>query len=89
MNELELYVHIPFCVRKCAYCDFLSAPAEREVQSAYVERLLEEIRRSEKLSDGYEVQTVFFGGGTPSILEADCLYKIMGELRKQFLFSVL
>ena len=86
-KPLELYVHIPFCIRKCAYCDFLSAPAEREVQSAYVERLLEEIRRSEKLSDGYEVQTVFFGGGTPSILEADCLYKIMGKLRKQFLFS--
>ena len=44
-KELELYLHIPFCVRKCAYCDFLSFPAEKEIQKQYVNYLIEEIRQ--------------------------------------------
>lgn len=86
MRELELYIHIPFCVRKCAYCDFLSAPAEEAVQAAYVEQLLEEIRQSEALGESYEVSSVFFGGGTPSILPAEQLIRIMRELKRIFRF---
>lgn len=85
-KPLEIYVHIPFCIRKCAYCDFLSAPAEREVQEAYVEKLLEEIRRSEELFGEYNVQTVFFGGGTPSILKGEQICRIVEILRQQFVF---
>lgn len=81
MKPLELYVHIPFCVKKCAYCDFLSAPAEREIQKAYVKQILEEIRISGALLESYEAATVFFGGGTPSILEADWLCGILEALR--------
>ncbi len=85
-RPLELYIHIPFCVRKCAYCDFLSAPADREVQRAYVERLIGEIRMSGALSGEYEVSTVFFGGGTPSILPGEWLAGILEALRRQFAF---
>lgn len=88
MKPLELYIHIPFCVRKCAYCDFLSAPAERNVQEAYVKRLLEEIRGSAggELSAEYQVTTVFFGGGTPSILRTDELCGILKTLREVWEF---
>ena len=67
-KELELYLHIPFCVRKCAYCDFLSFPAEKEIQKQYVNCLIEEIRQFD-LAEDYVVSTIFFGGGTPSVLE--------------------
>ena len=43
-RELELYLHIPFCIRKCAYCDFLSAPADQETIQRYVDSLIEEIK---------------------------------------------
>ena len=65
---LELYIHIPFCVKKCAYCDFLSAPADRETREAYVSALLKEIGG---LAGEYdlaerEVVSVFIGGGERS-----------------------
>ena len=85
MKELELYLHIPFCVKKCNYCDFLSAPAEEETRAAYVDALLEEIRGFEDPED-YEVVTVFFGGGTPSILPGQEIFRIMEALREKFSF---
>lgn len=84
-KELELYLHIPFCVRKCAYCDFLSAPAKEEIQSAYVKKLAEEIREFEAAGD-YEVSSVFMGGGTPSILQGREIEYIFEALRETFLF---
>lgn len=85
-KPLEIYVHVPFCVRKCAYCDFLSAPADKEVQKAYVKQLLREIAASEKLSETYEVATVFFGGGTPSILKGEQLCCILKALQNRLPF---
>ena len=85
-KELELYVHIPFCVRKCAYCDFLSAPATEAVQTEYIEALKQEIREDANLSREYEVSTVFFGGGTPSILPGEQIEAVLDELRRQFEF---
>lgn len=73
---LELYVHIPFCVRKCEYCDFLSGPAGKETQKSYVQALLKEIQGSEDASDR-EVISVFIGGGTPSLLDASDISDIM------------
>lgn len=83
-KELELYIHIPFCVRKCAYCDFRSAPAGREVQAQYVDRLLEEIREAAPLTEDYEVVSAFFGGGTPSILPEEEIRRVMDLLHRQF-----
>lgn len=86
MKPLELYIHIPFCVRKCAYCDFLSAPAGEKTQERYVEMLLEEIRRSALCRKDYEVVTVFFGGGTPSILKGEKIQSILELLKSRFDF---
>ncbi len=93
-KPLELYIHIPFCVRKCAYCDFLSGPSTLEVRGAYVNCLIEEIRQCKKAGTGtpdngwascdpeeYEVVSAFFGGGTPSILSPDQIRRIMEALR--------
>lgn len=85
MKELELYLHIPFCVKKCNYCDFLSASAGEETRAAYVDALLEEIRGFDE-PEGYEVVTVFFGGGTPSILPGQAIFRIMEALREKFSF---
>ncbi len=81
-KSLGIYVHIPFCVRKCSYCDFLSGPAERDVQKIYVEKLIEEIEAYGKLLNGRRTETVFFGGGTPSILKGEEIVRIMDKLQK-------
>ena len=83
-RELELYIHIPFCVQKCAYCDFLSAPADAETRSGYVEALIREIRAAKSKYSGYRVSTVFLGGGTPSILEGDETARIFHALFQNF-----
>ena len=82
-KELELYLHIPFCVRKCAYCDFLSFPAEKEIQKQYVNCLIEEIRQFD-LAEDYVVSTIFLGGGTPSVLEGSEIMRIMQAIRERF-----
>ncbi len=68
-NRLGLYLHIPFCVRKCNYCDFLSAPATDEVRKAYVKALADEVAARAELVEDYGVRTIYVGGGTPSLLE--------------------
>lgn len=77
MKQLGVYIHIPFCVKKCVYCDFLSAPADDATKVAYMKALNEEIKAVAQDYRAYEVQTVFFGGGTPSCVDdgllADCL----------------
>lgn len=83
-NKLELYLHIPFCVRKCAYCDFLSAPQDAETIERYVQALTAEIETYRTLSGGYRVETIFFGGGTPSLLSGEQMKKICRALREVF-----
>ncbi len=84
MRELELYVHIPFCVKKCLYCDFLSGPADPSVQASYVQRLLWEIRSLAPDYADYTVSTVYIGGGTPSILDPVYIERLMDTLFKNF-----
>ena len=84
-TELELYIHIPFCVRKCGYCDFVSAPAGREVQQAYMERLWEEIEKS--VNGETLVSSVFFGGGTPSLIEPLLIEETLNRIRRRFFLS--
>lgn len=83
MRELEIYVHIPFCVRKCAYCDFLSAPASSAEQERYVEALIREIEMFPYKKE-YRVSTVFLGGGTPSILAEGMIARILRAIRENF-----
>ena len=84
-EKLELYLHIPFCVKKCAYCDFLSAPSSTGMRQKYIDTLLREIHSyREQYADRYEVDTIFVGGGTPSILEPEQILRIFDALRETF-----
>lgn len=79
-KPLGIYIHIPFCVRKCKYCDFLSGPAGKDVQNRYVEKLLEEIESYTELLKECVTETIFFGGGTPSIMDGEEIAQIMEKL---------
>lgn len=81
MKKLELYIHIPFCVKKCDYCDFLSAPSDDKTKKLYVDALIREIELSRKQMEKYIIDTVFIGGGTPSILDDEMLSEIMKALK--------
>ena len=83
-KELELYVHIPFCVRKCAYCDFLSAPADMQERTLYVDALTKEIWAEKEEYRNYKVSTIFLGGGTPSVLGEDEIAEIFRALYESF-----
>lgn len=85
-RNLELYLHIPFCVRKCNYCDFFSASGTEEEQAAYVSAMVQEIQSYQELSGEYEVQTIFLGGGTPSLLTPEQIEKIFTTI--YHIFSV-
>ena len=65
-SPLSIYVHIPFCVKKCSYCDFLSFAGTEEEIEHYLTAVLREIEEAEESGLQYEVQTVYIGGGTPS-----------------------
>ncbi len=81
INKLELYIHIPFCIRKCAYCDFLSFPTGEKDRQSYVEALLDEIYGAKEKGDA---ATVFLGGGTPSILPGKEIGRIMDAVRAKY-----
>src|ERR1035437_1359618 len=75
-----LYVHIPFCVKKCAYCDFYSLPDKTNLIHDYVNAVLQEARTHQGLS----FQTLFLGGGTPSLLGPEPLGNLIDGLRGIF-----
>ncbi|MBD5136717.1 MAG: oxygen-independent coproporphyrinogen III oxidase [Lachnospiraceae bacterium] len=81
-KDIEIYIHIPFCVKKCCYCDFLSFQSDNHMIEDYIDALLKEMRA--KSVKDMEADTVFIGGGTPSILKPDYIEIIMSELRKCF-----
>lgn len=101
-KELEIYIHIPFCIRKCLYCDFLSGSFDEKMQETYVNYLLHEIEleadtsyqddtcvispgeEPPKVSDVYEVSTIFIGGGTPSVLPQEAIGTILTKVRRSF-----
>ncbi len=84
MKNLEIYMHIPFCIRKCGYCDFLSAPAGRNMQEKYVQALEQEIQGRAGECENYQVPTVFIGGGTPSILGPGQIKRLLDALRSHY-----
>ncbi|MBR4026931.1 MAG: oxygen-independent coproporphyrinogen III oxidase [Lachnospiraceae bacterium] len=83
-KNLELYVHIPFCMKKCSYCDFLSFPASEELQADYVKALVQEINAYGKKMTDYEVSTIYIGGGTPSWLDEHQLCYILENIYQSF-----
>lgn len=83
-KPLSLYIHIPFCKKKCLYCDFLSAPACAKEREDYVKALLREISVMAKLCKEYRIISVFFGGGTPSLLNSTQMRRIMAAIRNGY-----
>mgnify|MGYP002510477294 CR=1 FL=1 len=83
-KELSIYIHIPFCIRKCLYCDFLSVPAAEEVRERYVDRLVQEIREESEKYRKYNITSVFFGGGTPSLLDPWQITRLMDGIREHY-----
>ncbi len=90
MNKqaLELYIHIPFCVRKCAYCDFLSFAATERAHAEYVAKLIEEIYGQSADFQDYCVTSIFLGGGTPSIISAELMRDLFEALYQCFDIAV-
>ena len=84
MRELSLYIHIPFCRRKCLYCDFLSAPATDGEMENYVNLLCREIEEQSIFYEGHRVISLFLGGGTPSLLPAEQVGGILKRTRSCF-----
>ena len=81
-SPMEIYIHIPFCIRKCDYCDFLSGPSGPKEQADYVQALLREIQAVEE-GEGRSVSSIFIGGGTPSVLDERLLGDILREIRNR------
>lgn len=84
---MELYLHIPFCVKKCAYCDFLSFPSGQELQRQYAKRLMEDIDCMGKEYGDIPVDTIFIGGGTPSVPESRLIVDLMEHVNRAFQIS--
>ncbi|MDK0952031.1 radical SAM family heme chaperone HemW [Clostridium perfringens] len=82
MDKISLYIHIPFCAQKCLYCDFPSFDRKDHLRKAYIEALNKEIISLREKHNNLEINTIFIGGGTPSVLESDELEYLLKEVAK-------
>ncbi len=83
-NPIGIYIHIPFCEAKCAYCDFLSAPSTSANKKRYVDALIQQIKEYSYLKEEYYVRTIFIGGGTPSSIEPMDIRRILETVYETF-----
>ena len=82
MDKISLYIHIPFCAQKCLYCDFPSFARKDHLRKAYIEALNKEIINLREKHNNLEINTIFIGGGTPSVLESNELECLLKEIAK-------
>ena len=82
MGNIGIYVHFPFCAKKCKYCNFNSSDTKERLQTDYFQALLKEIKiyANKKI----DVDTIFIGGGTPSIMFDGCISTLISVLRQSF-----
>ena len=80
-EEIGIYIHIPFCVNKCYYCNFTSYCNMETLYESYVDAVCMEILKYAEILSEYRIKTVYIGGGTPSILPANYIEKIMNTLK--------
>src|SRR5687768_17618656 len=83
----SIYIHIPFCKHRCAYCDFNTYACQEDSIPAYVDALIQEINYFGLRAEQMSIHTVFFGGGTPSLLSAAQFDSIMDALNASFAFA--
>lgn len=87
LPPLSLYIHVPWCVRKCPYCDFNSHKAEEHIpETEYVQALLDDLEADLSYVQGREIQTIFIGGGTPSLLSVEAFENLLTGLQKKVTF---
>ena len=84
MKELGIYVHIPFCKRKCAYCDFISFSGKAKLIEKYILALKTEINKFNINKENYIIKTIYFGGGTPSFIESNYIVEILESIKTKF-----
>jgi len=85
MKKISIYVHIPFCISKCYYCDFASkGNANREDHHKYLKALQKELKSKKEYVKNFEIDTIYIGGGTPTILDAENLKYLFSILKKNF-----
>lgn len=81
MEKFGIYIHIPFCKRKCKYCDFISFCYDKEKEIKYFEALKKEIKNC---SINRKVSTIYIGGGTPSLVESQYICQVLTEIKNKF-----
>lgn len=88
MKELMLYIHIPFCQKKCYYCDFVSFSSNHETIDKYIKVLLKEIESKKYLATDYVIRSIYIGGGTPSSIDAKYIRFIMESIKNNYNLSI-
>lgn len=83
-KSLGIYIHVPFCIQKCNYCDFLSFAADEQRQHHYIKTLRKEMERWKEKVSAYEVDTIFIGGGTPSVLVTEEMESVFQGIYDNF-----
>lgn len=88
-KPLGIYIHVPFCKKKCEYCDFYSLPGKQThaVVEDYIQAVMLHIREAAVRAEGYEVDSIYFGGGTPTYFGEDGLRRLLAEVYRRFIVS--
>ncbi|WP_417616490.1 radical SAM family heme chaperone HemW [Oceanisphaera sp.] len=88
LPPLSLYVHIPWCVQKCPYCDFNSHPLKEAIpEQAYISALLEDLRQDLHLAQGRPLHSIFIGGGTPSLMSPEAIKRLLDGIKALIPFA--
>ena len=89
MEKLSIYIHIPFCKKKCKYCDFISFSKNDQMQERYVKSLIQEIKnqRFKNESKQRKISTIYIGGGTPSYINSKYILEILKTIRDNFVLE--
>lgn len=85
MKEIGIYIHIPYCKKKCKYCDFISFENKEETIEKYVTTLKKEIDECQYI--GFNIKTIYIGGGTPSYIDANKISEIISKIREKFIVN--
>src|SRR5687767_12614066 len=84
MHRAGIYIHVPFCRSRCSYCDFATGAYEGALAERYVNALVREVEAFERIEARAEVDTVYFGGGTPSLLTPVQVSRVLEAVRRRF-----
>ena len=84
MKQIGLYLHLPFCIQKCRYCDFSSWAGREDLKTPYINALLSELEFYKAEQNNFTVNTIFMGGGTPTLFDGEILVQLLEKCREIF-----